>query len=338
MRITQRKQNALRLLALMLMTAAALGGGALSDRIPLLRAAENSAATMQLTKTEGTVKISSGSMKNVPLVDNMRLYNGYQLDTREKSYAWIRLDRVKLAKLDAASRTSIRKKGKKLEILLDSGNLFFNITEPLKDDESLFIRTSTLAVGIRGTSGWVEIKDEQNVVLSILEGSVEITVTDPVSGESRTDTVSGGETVLCKLYDPKKEGEKCDIRRDTFDQDGIPGFVLKEVAEDAALAEKTFQGSGLDLRNLSKETVETRLREDEAAASQKSEEIRAALAQQASHVSTDLVWATNNTQAPVSVAESAPSSAASPTTPPPGSRAILFLRESRCSSRILRSL
>lgn len=47
-----------------------------------------------------------------------------------------------------------------LELYVRSGSLFFDVTEPLEEDESMDIRTSTMAVGIRGTSGWVEVEDE----------------------------------------------------------------------------------------------------------------------------------------------------------------------------------
>ncbi len=111
------------------------------------------ATTMQLTKTTGTVDVSSSSEKSLPMIDNMRSYSGYQVETMEQSYTWIDLDSVKLAKLDAASESGIRKKEGRLEIFLNAGNIFFNVSEPLKESESLNIRTSTMVVGIRGTCG-----------------------------------------------------------------------------------------------------------------------------------------------------------------------------------------
>lgn len=45
----------------------------------------------------------------------------------------------------------IEKSGKNLEIVVDRGGLFFNITEPLAEDETMNIRTSGMMVGIRGT-------------------------------------------------------------------------------------------------------------------------------------------------------------------------------------------
>ena len=111
------------------------------------------AASMHLRRTEGTVSVSNSSGKDVPALDNLGLYSGYGVGTHSASYAWIDLDDVKLAKLDQNSEISIEKEGKNLEIEVKSGSLFFNVTEPLADDETMNIRTSTMLVGIRGTSG-----------------------------------------------------------------------------------------------------------------------------------------------------------------------------------------
>ena len=86
----------------------------------------------------------------------MKLYNGYAMSTEKESFAWLNLDSVKLAKMDVDSQISITKRRNALEVMVDSGNLYFNIKEPLKEDETLDIRTSNMAVGIRGTCGWVE--------------------------------------------------------------------------------------------------------------------------------------------------------------------------------------
>ena len=58
---------------------------------------------------------------------------------------------MKLTKLDQNSEIAIQKEGKALEIEVKSGSLFFNITEPLADDETMNIRASTMLVGILNT-------------------------------------------------------------------------------------------------------------------------------------------------------------------------------------------
>ena len=101
-----------------------------------------SATSMHLRKTEGTVGVSDGEGKDVTPQENLGLYSGYGVETQAESYARIDLDEVKLTKLDAGSEVEIAKESKKLEINVVSGSLFFNVTEPLDDDETMNIVTS----------------------------------------------------------------------------------------------------------------------------------------------------------------------------------------------------
>ena len=91
----------------------------LSLAMPALAA--ETAANIQLTKTEGTVTVSKSNGKAVSTRANMRLYNGYNVTTEAESYAWINLDSTKLMKLDASSSVEVRKNGSKLEVNVKSG-------------------------------------------------------------------------------------------------------------------------------------------------------------------------------------------------------------------------
>ncbi len=130
------------------------------------------ATTMELNKTQGTVNIHDGKQKEIEPKEQLNLYSGYQLETQTTSYAWINLDKVKLTKMDAESEIEITKKRNNLEIMVHSGKLFFHITEPLEDNESLNIRTSSMIVGIRGTCGWVEASGQNQMKVYTLEGTV----------------------------------------------------------------------------------------------------------------------------------------------------------------------
>lgn len=130
------------------------------------------ATTMELNKTQGTVNIHDGKQKEIEPKEQLNLYSGYQLETQTTSYAWINLDKVKLTKMDAESEIEITKKRNDLEIMVHSGKLFFHITEPLEDNESLNIRTSSMIVGVRGTCGWVEASGQNQMKVYILEGTV----------------------------------------------------------------------------------------------------------------------------------------------------------------------
>ena len=202
---------------------------------------------IRLTKTTGTVEISKSSGKSVSLLKNMRLYNGYHVETDEESYAWINLDDSKLLKEDAASEVEVRKDGKKLEVLLCSGNIFFDVAEPLEDDESMNIHTSTTVVGIRGTSGWIRVVDRWTTEISVLEGTAECSVTDPVTNQVKAEPIKGGERVTCVVYPREQDGDKCDILREKFTVEDIPGFALTDLTRDIPLCDKIEQKTGLDI-------------------------------------------------------------------------------------------
>ena len=160
-----------------------------------------SATTMHLRKTEGAVGVSDGEGKELTPKDNLGLYSGYQVGTQAESYAWIDLDKVKLTKLDQDSEVEINKEGKKLEINVKSGSLFFNVTEPLADDEIMNIATSTMMIGVRGTCGWVT-----GNTAALLEG----TDTGLKSGRTYTLTFSGDYygQIPMKLERVALEGER----------------------------------------------------------------------------------------------------------------------------------
>ena len=200
------------------------------------------AASMKLRKTEGDVEVEDNKGKSIVPEEEMNLYSGYLVGTEKKSYAWIDLDRVKLTKVDSRSEVEIKKKKDKLEIIVNSGNLFFNITEPLDDDETLDIRSSSLGVGIRGTCGWVEVEDDSEMRVYILEGKVKCSIPGDGSREGVTTSVLAGE--MAEMTVSKGEA---DIAVEEITVDQIPDFVMEELEEDEELYERILEDSGLDV-------------------------------------------------------------------------------------------
>lgn len=180
------------------------------------------ATTMHLIKTLGTVDVADNNGDDVAIVDDLGLYNDYQVDTQDASYAWINLDDVKLTKMDECSDVTIQKEGQKLEIFVNSGSLFFNVTEPLKDDESMNIRTSTMMVGIRGTCGWVNVPDKNHIQVYLLEGKVTCAIYDEADQEITSQLILPGQ-MAALVYD----GENSSITVEEFDE--IPDFVSEEL-------------------------------------------------------------------------------------------------------------
>ena len=193
--------------------------------------------TIRLSRTEGTVTVSRGDGRSVTMLPGMKLNYGYWVKTWPSSYSWITLDDTKMIKMDEVSETEVRQSGKSLEVTLHSGKLFFQVTKPLEQEESLEIRTSTMVCGIRGTSGWVEAIDSRHSRVNILDGRVECTVTDPVSKETRSITLEAGQTADLQVHAMGQPGEKCSITVSPFYEERIPGFVSVEVANNTAYAE-----------------------------------------------------------------------------------------------------
>ena len=257
--------------------------------IPVAMAESATAATMQLIKTEGTVNVTNSSGRGLTKRNNMQLYSGYHVETKAKSYAWIDLDNTKLTKVDAASKVELRKSGKKLELLLSSGNLFFNVTSPLEKDETLNVRTSTMRVGIRGTCGWIKMTDQWSTEIAVLEGTVQCSVADPVTGQVKTAQVQGGEKAVATVYPQDRQGDKCDIVQERVEPGDIDGFVLLELARDPELCADIYEASGLDVAAAA-ESARERLEQDQREAQDKLDRVEEGLSGQESNVSSNPVW------------------------------------------------
>lgn len=171
-----------------------------------------SAATMHLRRTVGAVAVADGAGRQVEPREALGLYSSYQVDTQSESYAWIDLDEVKLTKMDQNSGIQIQKEGKRLEILVNSGSLFFNVTQPLAEDETLEIRTSSMVVGIRGTCGWIT-----QDAAALLEGTVKVTT------EEQSVTISAGEMAVMTADGALDVVE--------FSDQDIPAFVFAELKD-----------------------------------------------------------------------------------------------------------
>lgn len=208
---------------------------------------EVTATTIRLEKCEGDVTVKNASGKKLTISEKMRLYNGYEISTSRKSYAYISLDGSKAIKLDASTKISVSKTGKKLEILVSSGKLLFDVSEPLEDDESLEIRTSTTITGVRGTAGYVEIVSPSESVLTLLEGTTVVTTVDPTTGEVTETTVTSGQQ-LSSLLTTEDEEDTITLVISNLAEEDIPGFVRTYIAENPDVQERIEENSDLDIQ------------------------------------------------------------------------------------------
>lgn len=193
---------------------------------------KETAATMHLVRAEGAVSVNDTDGASVALIENLGLYSGYGVATQAASYGWIDLDEAKLAKMDEDSEVEIVKRDKLLELCVQSGGLFFNVTEPLAEDETMNIRTSTMLVGIRGTCGWVYVEDDSLMHVYLLRGKVECSVLGGDSNALASEMLTAGQVARMTL----SEGTASIVVEDFSEQD-IPAFVMTEIEEDTEIME-----------------------------------------------------------------------------------------------------
>gem|GEM_PF-5716014 len=136
----------------------------------LLNRNDLTAIIMRLIYNEGTVTLSDESGADMALVDNMRLYSGHVLKTGADGTAKLGLDDTKIITVMNDSVVSFEKKNKALKLNLEGGGMYMNVEEKLPEDETFDISTSTMVVGIRGTSALIRSYDN---ALTLETGNLE---------------------------------------------------------------------------------------------------------------------------------------------------------------------
>lgn len=202
------------------------------------------AKTMRLLRIEGTVNIEDANGNARPVIDNIRFNSGEALSTGDDGLASVGLDDTKIVTLENNSRVEFTKSRNMLELNLTQGGLYFEVTEHLSPDETFDIRTSTMTVGIRGTSGYVFYDDEGRESLVITDGRVHVVARNPDTGEVRETYVDGGYCVKVYLYDETREEGSIEFFLDQLDEDEIPGFPLRMLAENPELLARVCEDTG----------------------------------------------------------------------------------------------
>ena len=232
-----------------------------------------SGSSLRLEKTEGTVTLTNKNGKEISVSNGMVLYSGYKIKTALSSYAYISLDGTKAVKLDAVSSAEIKKNGNKLEMLLESGNLFFDVSSPVSDDASLNIRTSTMVTGIRGTMGAVSVIDPFESILYMLEGSTSVTVIDPKTRQYSTHTVLEGQIASSMLIEAKEgQSQQIDFEITKLKEKEVPPFAALEIARDEGLRSR-LNPDVINLDELLKD-AEARAKQEQAALAERQKAIQ----------------------------------------------------------------
>ena len=208
------------------------------------------ATTMKLLRMEGTVTLEENGEKKT-VKENLRFKSGDAISTEVKSLVSVGLDDTKIVTLDEESRAEFEKAGKALELKLTDGQLFFNVMEKLDADASFNIRTSDMVVGIRGTSGVYTIDEYGRPALFLTDGVVEITATNPETGESKTITLQPGTRVSVYYYSDRPMGQTVEFYETEMTPDMLPEFAVTQIYNDEELINRVTQDTGWTITDIS---------------------------------------------------------------------------------------
>lgn len=199
-----------------------------------------SATTMRLLRFDGEITLLTEGGKTLDASEDRRLTNGNLLKTKKESQAWILLDEDRVVTLMEKSTASFTQNGRKLYLSLEEGRLFFNIERSLEDDEDLNIATSTMIIGIRGTSGYIDSDENGNSVLYLTTGKVEVTGLNDSGNESDSDKIKAGQKVTVISDDDAEL-----IIEDITEAD-LPYELLAFILSDEDLLESILEETGWD--------------------------------------------------------------------------------------------
>lgn len=199
--------------------------------ITIIIVSRMSATTMRLIRYDGEITLTTGSGKSLEATEDRRLTNGNILNTKTESQAWVLLDTDRVVTLMEESTASFIQKGKKLTLNLEEGRIFFDIDRSLENDESFDICTSTMIIGVRGTSGYVDSDENGNSVLYLTTGRVNVSGLDDNGDEFGSDKIKPAQKLTVDA-----DNETITVT-DVTEYD-LPAELVLTITSDDALLEK----------------------------------------------------------------------------------------------------
>ncbi len=246
----------------------------------------DAASTIRMTGTEGSVAVTDSTGKELSQVDNMRLYSGNQISTDTESYAYFNLDDTKAVKLADLSSAEIRQNKKNLEVLLESGGLYFDVSEKLQKNENMKVRASNMVMGIRGTDADLAVNDDGSITARLYTGKLEGTVTNTDTGKTSAFKMEAGQSATISN---SSEDNTPQVSLDNVKISDVPGYVMQEIVSNGR-TEEVFNASGLDMRDITTEEINKKIRSEQQVKIITSAEKKNEFTEQENNKSKNNVW------------------------------------------------
>ncbi len=202
------------------------------------------ALSIRLQRLVGVVNLYDKNGSERSLVEKMKLNSGNKITTATESLVTVSLDNTKLLTMEEMSAAEVKKRGKKLKFELTEGNLFFNVTEKLDKKESFEIKTSTMAVGIRGTSAYVGMDFSHHETVMVTDGTVHVVAENPRTHEKIEVDVPAGMKIVIFLDDEAEGDATISFTMEPFKEEDLPAMALDTIHKNKKLRERVLKATG----------------------------------------------------------------------------------------------
>ena len=202
------------------------------------------ALSIRLQRLVGVVNLYDKNGSERSLVEKMKLNSGNKITTATESLVTVSLDNTKLLTMEETSAAEVKKRGKKLKFELTEGNLFFNVTEKLDKKESFEIKTSTMAVGIRGTSAYVGMDFSHHETVMVTDGTVHVVAENPRTHEKIEVDVPAGMKIVIFLDDEAEGDATISFTMEPFKEEDLPAMALDTIHKNKKLRERVLKATG----------------------------------------------------------------------------------------------
>lgn len=199
-----------------------------------------SAVTMRLQKMVGVVNLYDDKGAEQTIMEQMRLLSGQKITTAVESLIMVSLDETKVFTMEEKSKADIIKSsdGKNLEFNLNEGNLFFNVNEKLKDDQTMTVKAGNMICGIRGTSAYMGQNSSGDLVLMVTDGDIDISVLDQNQNVQKKESAGPGSKVVVSTVQDASGNQSINLEKNTFKEEDLPPSALGAISSDSDLGER----------------------------------------------------------------------------------------------------
>ena len=203
---------------------------------------------MKLTIAEGTVNLEDSKGNITSAKSNMDFKSGDTISTSYDGTACVTIDNTKKVWVEGYSRVEFDKKGTNIEVYVNKGGLFFEVSDHLGEDEKYRIKTDDLTVNLtRGTSGYISYDPTGLEYIVLTDGMATITAKNPVTGQSKSAEIRGGQKIDVYLYSQKSTSrDSVEFITGNVRPKTLPEFALRVIAKNPALLTNICQYNSWD--------------------------------------------------------------------------------------------